>query len=80
VSEPNLLDDPLAMRRHMWISALRFAAIGVIMAGIAIAYGKIDAPDWLGFVAAIGGMIGFFYAPKFLASRWRSDAGSEPSE
>lgn len=72
MSENNLLDDPAALRGHLWMSAIRFACIGLIMAGVAIAYDRIDAPQWLGFVLAIGGMIGFFYGPKQFAKNWRS--------
>lgn len=72
MSSPNLLNDPRAMRRHLWMSALRFACVGLVMAGIAIAYERISAPQALGFALAIGGMIGFFYGPKALARLWRS--------
>lgn len=84
MNEPNLLDDPLALRRHLLISLFRFAMVGVVMGGIALTYGRISAlsvfPQWVGIPLALGGMVGFFYGPKFLASGWTSPADDESSD
>ncbi len=71
--EPNLLDDPVALRRHLIASALRFAMVGVVMVGIAITYGRIAQPAWIGIPLALGGMVGFFYGPKWIGKNWRSE-------
>lgn len=79
--ERNLLDDPLALRRHLMLSALRFVFVGVVMLGIAITYDAVIAPlglgKPLGIVMALGGMVGFFYGPKWVAKGWRTPTESD---
>jgi len=84
MSEPNLLDDPLALRRHLLLSLFRFAMVGVVMGGIALTFGRIGAlnalPQWVGIPLAIAGMVGFFYGPKFLARGWTSAENQESNK
>lgn len=79
--ERNLLDDPLALRRHLMLSLLRFVFVGVVMIGIAITYDAVIAPFGLGkplgIVMALGGMFGFFYGPKWFAKGWRTPDGGD---
>lgn len=64
--------DPAAAR-HAILTLLRFASVGAVMLGIAIAYGAVEAPMPLGFVLAFGGLGMFFFGVRRIARRWKSE-------
>ena len=65
-------NDP-AIAQYAILTLLRFASVGAVMLGIAIAYGAIDAPLPVGFVLAFGGLGMFFFGVRRIARRWKSD-------
>lgn len=71
-----------ARRRYIFMNLVRFAALGCVMAGIAIAQGAISGPWALGAALAFGGLGTFFYGPRRLARRWRAvdDADDKAAE
>ncbi len=75
-------EEKQAMRRFALMSAVRIASLGILLLGIAIAQNAVEAPYSLGVVLAVGGMLGFFFGPYFMAKNWKSqeidqDAGRE---
>lgn len=66
-------DEARTQRRFAALQLARFAGLGAVMAGIAIAYDAVDAPYWLGVVLALGGFGGFFYGPRLLARRFKAE-------
>jgi hypothetical protein len=53
--------------RYIVLNAVRFSGLAMLMIGIAIARGVIDAPYWLGVALAVAGLLDFFFAPRLLA-------------
>lgn len=62
----------IAARRYTLINLLRFAAIGMIALGIAIARGVVEAPYPLGVALAVAGVATFFFGPYNLVKRWKA--------
>lgn len=69
--------EKLAMRRFALMSVARIGSLGILLLGIAIAQRAVEAPYWLGFVLAVGGMLGFFFGPYFMAKFWKSQVAGE---
>ncbi|WP_432201012.1 hypothetical protein ACRAQ7_01865 [Erythrobacter sp. W53] len=63
--------DPAASRFFI-LTLLRFASVGAVMLGIAISYGAIAAPKWLGIVLGVIGIGMFYFGTRRLARRWKS--------
>lgn len=61
-----------AQRRYLAINAVRIGALAAVIAGLAGARGVIGLPTWLGAALAIGGMLGFFFAPPLMARRFKA--------
>ncbi|MEL6529599.1 MAG: hypothetical protein AAFQ27_06525 [Pseudomonadota bacterium] len=61
-----------AVKRYYVLGAIRIGSIACVIAGISIARTLVEAPYWLGVALAVGGMIGFFFAPPLLAKRWKA--------
>lgn len=79
MNEPGRPDpDPAetqAARRYMTLQAVRFGALGLVIIGIATANGALPLPYPLGVVLAVGGLLGFFFAPPLLVRRWKACDG-----
>ena len=67
-------DERLAMTRYYAMQAVRWVALGVAMIGILMLGDRIDAPEALAYCLFFAGLTGFFFLPRKLARRWRSDA------
>lgn len=65
--------EALARTRYAIMNAVRFGSLGAVILGIAIARAVIELPYALGVALAIGGLAGFFFGPRLLARRWKSD-------
>ncbi|EAQ29203.1 hypothetical protein NAP1_00485 [Erythrobacter sp. NAP1] len=61
-----------AQQRYVYLQLTRFAAIGAVLLGIAIARAVVPAPYWLGVALAVGGLVAFFFGPPLLARRFKA--------
>lgn len=80
MSAPAPMDDSLAKKRYMIMNALRVGSIGALMLGLAIARNIVDAPYALGVALAVAGMLAFYFGPRALARRWKSDGQPSSGE
>ncbi|MEM6267052.1 MAG: hypothetical protein AAF707_05960 [Pseudomonadota bacterium] len=70
-----------AQRRYIALNAARWGSLLAVIAGIAGARGVIALPYPLTVALAIGGVIGFFFAPPLLARRFKAhDAAASDEE
>ena len=67
-----------ARQRYIALNAVRIGSLGAVILGIAAARGVVDLPYALGVALALGGLIAFYFPPRWLARRWKSDAGDAP--
>lgn len=65
-------DDTVARNRFMLLNLVRVAGLVMVLIGLAIQYGKIPAPELLGYVLMGAGLVDFFFMPKLLARKWRT--------
>jgi hypothetical protein len=65
-------DDRLARNRFMVLNFVRLGGLALILAGIAVHYGKIAAPEWVAYALVILGFAEFFFMPNFVARNWRT--------
>lgn len=72
-------DDKLTRRRFMLLNLVRLGGLAMVLAAIAIHYGKLAAPEAAAYVLAVVGLADFFFMPNVLARNWRtpSDPGDE---
>ena len=57
----------------MAVNLIRITGLACVLLGIAIAQGVIDLPRLVGLALAAFGMYDFFFMPRLLAKRWRSE-------
>jgi hypothetical protein len=69
---PREIAEAQARGRYIVLNAVRFSGLAMLMIGLAIARGVIDAPYWLGVALAVAGLLDFFFAPRLLARGWAS--------
>ncbi|MBV7264943.1 hypothetical protein [Erythrobacter ani] len=69
--------ETLARKRYFILNTVRIGALAAVILGIAIARAVVDLPYALGVVLAVVGLLAFFFAPRTLARRWKSDAGDD---
>lgn len=73
-------EESRAAKGYALINLTRIGGLAAVIAGIATAQGAIDLPYALGVALAIAGMLAFFFAPPFIARRYKSpgdNAGPE---
>ena len=63
--------DP-ARNRFFVMNAVRFAGVAQIILGMLAAGGRLELPEWAGWVLIVNGALDAFVIPQFLARRWRS--------
>jgi hypothetical protein len=61
-----------ARNRYIVLNVVRLGGLAMLMIGIAIARGVIEAPYWLGVGLALVGLLDFFFGPRLLARGWSS--------
>ncbi|MEL7188558.1 MAG: hypothetical protein AAGK17_03315 [Pseudomonadota bacterium] len=70
------LPDPKAEehagKRFILINAMRLASLAVLMIGIAGAQNAVDMPYAMSVLLALGGFLGFFFGPYYLAKHYKS--------
>ncbi|MEE4155596.1 MAG: hypothetical protein V2I27_15660 [Erythrobacter sp.] len=64
-----------AAQRYGALQAVRFGSLALVIVGIAAANEALPLPYALGVVLAVGGLIGFFFAPPLLVRRWKAGDG-----
>ena len=74
---PHQPDEALAKQRYMLMNALRIGSIAAVILGIATARGVVDLPYPLGVALAVVGLIAFFFGPRALAKKWKSQGTDE---
>ena len=70
-------DDERAARGFMLMNAVRIASLGAVILGIAGANAALPLPYAVSVVLAIGGLIAFFFAPRLIARRFKSQPQGE---
>jgi hypothetical protein len=65
-------DDTLARNRFTLLNLVRLAGLAMVLAGIAIHYGRIAAPEPAAWLLVAAGLVDFFFVPNLLARNWRT--------
>lgn len=72
-------DEARAKQRYLILNAVRLGGLGLVLLGIALARGvlALGVPWLVGAVIAVIGLLEFFFLPRLIARRWKSegDAG-----
>lgn len=63
--------DP-ARAGYMVMTLARFSGVAMVLLGIVITQGEVQAPPALGYVALAIGLLTTFFAPGLLARHWRT--------
>ena len=71
-------NEEIAARRYMMMNLMRVIAILIVITGIASAQGALPLPYALGVVLAVGGLVGFFFAPPMMVRHWKEQDRLEP--
>lgn len=66
------VSDRTARNRWMAIQLVRTLGFAVVLLGILMARGAIEAPQLLGYVVVVIGLAGGFLMPQVLARKWRT--------
>ena len=68
-------DDARARQRYLALNAVRLSGMALVLFGIVIARGVLpfDVPWAVGVVIAVVGLIEFFFLPRLIARRWKSE-------
>jgi hypothetical protein len=61
-----------AQTRYALLQYTRFASIGAVLLGIAIAREVVPAPYYLGVGLAVAGLVAFFFGPPLLARKFKA--------
>ncbi|WP_255551805.1 hypothetical protein [Erythrobacter crassostreae] len=80
MNTPHDIDDTLARKRYMILNAIRIGSLGALLVGLAIARSVIDAPYPIGVALAVGGLLAFYFGPRSLARKWKSDSQSSSGD
>ena len=64
-------DDP-ARNRYFAMNFTRFLGVAFVIAGILIVLGRIDWPEWVGWLFIANGLLDIFVIPQLMARRWRT--------
>lgn len=66
-----MADPDPAAGRYWLLQILRLSGVALAVVGAMILAGSLDAPQPLGVVLLVLGMVEFFFLPAFLARRWK---------
>ena len=72
MSHPNLNGRDPAQARFFAISAIRLIGVACVIVGILVNQGRIDWPQWLGWLLLANGLFDIFVLPLVLARLWRT--------
>lgn len=65
-------NDDVARSRWMVIQAVRLGGAAMAMIGLLITAEQIAAPEFVGYILVILGLLDFFFVPTVLARHWRT--------
>ena len=65
-------DDKRARNRFVVLNLVRLAGLVLVLTGIAIRFGKLDAPQWAAVALVVAGLGSYFWGPNFVARNWRT--------
>ena len=66
-------DERRAMRRYYAMQGARWIGLALAFVGLLMLVDRIAAPAPIAYALFLVGLVGFFYLPRQLARRWRSD-------
>ncbi len=68
-------NEARARQRFLVLNAVRFSGMALVLFGIVIARGVLpfDVPWVVGVVIAVVGLVEFFFLPRLIARRWKSE-------
>lgn len=72
MSGPETNDRDPAQARFFAISITRLIGVACVILGILVNQGRIDWPQWLGWLLLANGLFDIFVLPLVLARRWRT--------
>jgi hypothetical protein len=64
--------DTLARNRFLMLNLVRLTGLAMVLAGIAVHYGKLDLPEIAGYILVALGFVDFFFLPNLIARKWRT--------
>lgn len=64
--------DTIAKRRFFTLNAARIGSLSAVIAGIAGAQNALPIPYPLAVALALGGFLGFFFGPYYLAKHFKA--------
>lgn len=69
-------DEARARQRYLLLNAVRLSGLGLVLFGIVIARGVLpfDVPWVVGVIIAVAGLLEFFFLPRLIARRWKSES------
>lgn len=69
-------DYARARQRYLVLNAARLGGLALVLFGIVIARGVLpfDVPWVVGAVIAVVGLVEFFFLPRLIARRWKSES------
>lgn len=67
------MNEDLAKRRFMVLSAVRLSGVALALAGLAVIGGKLELPMWAGYILFGAGLFEAMILPIVLAKGWKSD-------
>lgn len=70
--KPPTREETVAAKRYTVMNLVRLGSIVGVVLGIAIAQGVLELPYTLGVALAAAGLLAFFFAPPWLARRWKA--------
>jgi hypothetical protein len=68
-------DEARARQRFLVLNAARLGGLGLVLLGIVIARGALPlgVPWVVGVIIAVAGLLEFFFLPRLIARRWKSE-------
>ncbi|HSG35404.1 MAG TPA: hypothetical protein VLA37_12780 [Sphingomonadaceae bacterium] len=64
--------DKLARNRFWVLNAVRLSGLSLVLLGIAVQYGRLEAPQWVAYALVVTGFVEFFFLPNVIAKSWRT--------
>lgn len=71
-------NEARARQRYLVLNAVRLSGLALVLFGIVIARGVLpfDVPWVVGVVIAVVGLVEFFFLPRLIARRWKSEGAA----
>lgn len=73
MSLPDQEAEALAKKRFLAMNLIRLSGLVCVFLGLAVMQGLIDLPRMVGLALAAFGLYDYFFMPRMIARRWRSE-------